>query len=198
MFRNNGNATFTDVSKDAGIYPSYGYGLSAVAGDLNKDGTQDLYVANDFIENDYFYINYGDGTFKESVKTLTNHVPYYSMGVDFGDINNDGDDEILVVEMRPEDYKRSKTTMPAMQPEYFLQLKSLGFQDQYMHNALQYNHSNGFFTDISQLSGVDKTDWSWAAMINDLDNDGYKDIIVTNGYRRDVYDRDMNAKLKEF
>ncbi|MBK6544020.1 MAG: CRTAC1 family protein [Saprospiraceae bacterium] len=198
LFRNNGNATFTDVSKDAGIYPSYGYGLSAVAGDLNKDGTQDLYVANDFIENDYFYINYGDGTFKESVKTLTNHVPYYSMGVDFGDINNDGDDEILVVEMRPEDYKRSKTTMPAMQPEYFLQLKSLGFQDQYMHNALQYNHSNGFFTDISQLSGVDKTDWSWAAMINDLDNDGYKDIIVTNGYRRDVYDRDMNAKLKEF
>lgn len=198
LFRNEGNKRFTDVSRQAGIYPSYGYGLGAVAGDLNKDGTQDLYVANDFIENDYFYVNYGDGTFKESVKSLTNHVPYYSMGVDFGDVNNDGNEEVLVVEMRPEDYRRSKTTMPAMQPEYFAKLKSMGFQDQYMHNALQYNHGNGFFTDISQLAGVDKTDWSWAALLSDLDNDGFKDIIVTNGYRRDVYDRDTNEKMRQF
>ncbi|MBK8956289.1 MAG: VCBS repeat-containing protein [Saprospiraceae bacterium] len=198
LFRNNGNASFTDVSKAAGLYPSYSYGLAAVAGDLNKDGTQDLYVANDFIENDYLFINYGDGTFKESVKALTNHVPYYSMGVDFGDLNNDGDEEILVVEMRPEDYRRSKTTMPAMQPEYFEQLKRMGFQDQYMHNVLQYNHGNGFFTDISQLSGVDKTDWSWAALLSDLDNDGFKDMLITNGYRRDVYDRDTNEKMREF
>ncbi|MBV6472568.1 MAG: hypothetical protein JPMHGGIA_00825 [Saprospiraceae bacterium] len=198
LFRNEGNGRFSDVSREAGMYPSYSYGLGVVAGDLNKDGTQDLYVANDFIENDYFYINYGDGTFKESVKTLTNHVPYYSMGVDFGDIDNDGNEEVLVVEMRPEDYRRSKTTMPAMQPEYFAQLKSMGFQDQYMHNVLQYNHGNGFFTDISQLAGVDKTDWSWAALLSDLDNDSYKDIIVTNGYRRDVYDRDTNEKMRQY
>lgn len=198
LFRNNGNGTFTDVSKDAGIYPSYGYGLAAVAGDINKDGFPDLYVANDFIENDYFYVNYGDGTFKESVKSLTNHVPYYAMGVDFGDINNDGNDEIMEVEMRPEDYKRSKTTMPAMQPEYFMKLKAMGFQDQYMHNVLQYNHGNGFFTDISQLAGVEKTDWSWSALIEDVDNDGFKDIFVSNGYRRDVYDRDTNKKMREF
>ncbi|MBK9108968.1 MAG: VCBS repeat-containing protein [Saprospiraceae bacterium] len=198
LLRNEGNGQFKDVSKEAGFYPSYGYGLSAVAGDLNKDGTQDLYVANDFIENDYIFVNYGDGTFKESVKALTNHVPYYSMGVDFGDINNDGEEEILVVEMRPEDYRRSKTTMPAMQPEYFQKLKDMGFQDQYMHNVLQYNHGNGFFTDISQLAGVDKTDWSWAALMSDLDNDGFKDIIVTNGYRRDVYDRDTNEKMRQF
>ncbi len=198
LYRNEGNGHFIDISKAAGIYPCYGYGLGALAGDINKDGTQDLYVANDFIENDYLFINYGDGTLKESIKALTNHVPYYSMGVDFGDINNDGDEEILVVEMRPEDYKRSKTTMPAMQPAFFAKLKSQGFQDQYMHNVLQYNHGNGFFTDISQMAGVDKTDWSWAALLNDLDNDGFKDILITNGYRRDVYDRDTNDKMSEF
>ncbi len=198
LYRNNGDGTFRDVSKVVGIYPSYGYGLGVVAGDVNQDGWADLYVANDFIENDYFYVNYGDGTFKESVKALTNHVPYYSMGVDFGDINNDGYDEILVVEMRPDDYKRSKTTMPPMQPAFFAKLKSMGFQDQYMHNVLQYNHGNGFFTDIAQLSGVDKTDWSWSALLTDMDNDGYKDIFISNGYRRDVYDRDSNKKLKEF
>lgn len=198
FYRNEGSNKFSDLSVQAGFYPSYGYGLGAVAGDLNKDGTQDLYVANDFIENDYLFINYGDGTFKENIKTLTNHVPYYSMGVDFGDINNDGDEEILVVEMRPEDYKRSKTTMPAMQPEFFVKLKYLGFQDQYMHNVLQYNHGNGFFTDISQMAGVDKTDWSWAALMSDFDNDGYKDIFITNGYRRDVYDRDKTDQMNDF
>ncbi|HEX5625128.1 MAG TPA: CRTAC1 family protein, partial [Saprospiraceae bacterium] len=197
FYRNNGNESFTEVTREAGLYPCYSYGLSATAGDLNHDFTQDLYVANDFIENDYFYINYGNGTFKEMSKNLTNHVPYYSMGADFGDINNDGNEEIFVVEMRPDDYKRSKTTMPAMQPSFFVKLDSLGFHDQYMHNVLQYNHGNGFFTDISQMSGVDKTDWSWAALISDLDNDGWKDIYVTNGFRRDVYDRDTNAKLKK-
>ncbi len=198
LFRNNGDLTFTDVSYEAGFIPNYGYGLGAVAGDLNKDGYQDLYIANDFTENDYLYINYGNGTFKEMIKSLTNHVPFYSMGVDFGDINNDGFEEILNVEMRPDDYKRSKTTMPAMQPEFFAKLKALGFQDQYMHNALQFNFGNGFFTDISQLAGVDKTDWSWAALINDLDNDGFKDIYITNGYRRDVYDRDTNKEIADY
>lgn len=198
LFRNNGDLTFTDVTMEAGFIPNYGYGLGAVAGDLNKDGYQDLYVANDFTENDYLYINYGNGVFKEMVRSLTNHVPFYSMGVDFGDINNDGFEEILNVEMRPDDYKRSKTTMPAMQPEFFVKLKALGFQDQYMHNALQFNFGNGFFTDISQLAGVDKTDWSWAALINDLDNDGFKDIYITNGYRRDVYDRDTNKEISDY
>ncbi|MDQ3140741.1 MAG: VCBS repeat-containing protein [Bacteroidota bacterium] len=197
LYKNNGNGPFTDVTREAGLIPNYGYGLSVTTGDINKDGTQDIYVANDFIEPDYLYINYGNGTFRESVKDLTNHVPYYSMGSDFGDINNDGNEEILTVEMRPDDYKRSKTTMPPMSPEFFIKLDKLGFHDQYMHNTLQYNHGNGFFTDIAQLAGVDKTDWSWAALISDLDNDGWKDIFVTNGYRRDVYDRDTNDKLQE-
>lgn len=192
LFRNDGSS-FTDISKEAGIFPNYGYGLAAVAGDINKDGTQDVYVANDFIENDYFYINMGNGQMRESVKDVCSHISYYSMGVDFGDINNDGLEEILVVEMRPEDYKRSKTTMPAMQPEFFEKLIYTGFADQYMHNVLQYNHGNGYFSDIAQLCGVEKTDWSWAPLIADFDNDGLKDIYITNGYLRDVYDRDGNA-----
>ncbi|HEX5624547.1 MAG TPA: VCBS repeat-containing protein, partial [Saprospiraceae bacterium] len=191
LYRNDGGS-FKDVTAEAGLYPNYGYGLSAIAGDINKDGTQDLYVANDFIEQDYFYVNMGQGKFRESARDVCNHVPYYSMGADFGDINNDGLEEILVVEMRPEDYKRSKTTMPPMQPEFFYDLRNRGFADQYMHNVLQYNHGNGFFSDIAQLAGVEKTDWSWAALIMDVDNDRYKDIFISNGYRRDVYDRDGN------
>ncbi|MEO6189658.1 MAG: FG-GAP-like repeat-containing protein [Saprospiraceae bacterium] len=198
LYINNGNGSFTDKSVASGIYPTYGYGLCSVAGDLNLDGFQDIYVSNDFIENDYLYINQGNGTMKEMIKRLTNHVPYYSMGVDFGDINNDGKEEILAVEMRPDDYKRSKTTMPAMQPEFFVKIEQMGFQFQYMHNMLQFNFGNGFFTDISQMAGVDKTDWSWAALFGDFDNDGFKDIYVTNGYRRDVYDRDTNVKMKKY
>lgn len=198
LYRNDGNLSFTDVSVEAGIIPNYGYGLSVCTGDINNDGWNDVYVANDFAENDYFYLNFGDGKFRQSAQDLTNHVSFFSMGSDFGDINNDGHDEIVVVEMRPEDYKRSKTSMPAMQPAFFEKLKSEGFAHQYMHNVLQYNFGNGFFGDISQLSGIDKTDWSWSALLSDLDNDGYKDLLVTNGFKRDVYDRDAQPLLAEF
>ncbi|MBK9718543.1 MAG: VCBS repeat-containing protein [Saprospiraceae bacterium] len=198
LYRNNGNNSFSDVSKETGIFPNYSYGLSATAGDINNDGMCDIYISNDFVENDYFYINSGPGTFQEMIKNVTNHVPYYAMGTDFGDIDNDGNEEIYSVEMRPDDYKRSKTTMPLMQPAYFRSLKSDGFHDQYMHNVLQYNQGNGFFSDIAQMAGVDKTDWSWAPLISDFDNDGWKDIYVTNGYLRDVYDRDQNIQIDKF
>ncbi|MCC6817076.1 MAG: VCBS repeat-containing protein [Saprospiraceae bacterium] len=198
FYLNNGNNTFTDKSVEVGLYPSYGYGLCSVAGDVNGDGFQDIYISNDFIENDYLYINQANGTFKEMVKALTNHVPYYSMGVDFGDINNDGNDEIIAVEMRPEDYKRSKTTMPNMQPGFFDKIERMGFHSQYMHNILQFNNGNGFFSDISQMAGIDKTDWSWAALFSDFDNDGLKDLFVTNGYRRDVYDKDTNEEMRQY
>ncbi|MFZ1422505.1 MAG: VCBS repeat-containing protein [Saprospiraceae bacterium] len=198
LYRNNGDFSFSDVSKEAGIYPNYGYGLSVCTGDVNDDGWDDIYVANDFAEHDYFYVNFGNGKFRQSVQDVCNHVSFFSMGSDFGDINNDAKDEIFVVEMRPEDYKRSKTSMPQMQPAFFEKLKNEGFANQYMHNILQYNHGNGFFTDISQLAGVEKTDWSWSALIYDLDNDGWKDLYVTNGFKRDVYDRDAQPKLGEF
>lgn len=198
LYRNNGNFSFSDVTKEAGLYPNYGYGLSVCTGDINNDGWDDIYIANDFVEHDYFYINFGDGKFRQSIQDVTNHISFFSMGSDFGDINNDGNDEILVVEMRPEDYRRSKTSMPLMQPEFFEKLQRAGFANQYMHNILQYNHGNGFFSDIAQLSGIEKTDWSWAALIADLDNDGWKDIFVTNGFKRDVYDRDAQPKLNAF
>lgn len=198
LYRNNGDLSFTDVSVESGIIPNYGYGLSVCTGDVNNDGWNDIYVANDFAENDYFFLNFGGGKFRQSAQDLTNHVSFFSMGSDFGDINNDGQEEIVVVEMRPEDYKRSKTSMPAMQPAFFEKLKREGFAHQYMHNVLQYNFGNGFFGDISQLSGIDKTDWSWSALLSDLDNDGFKDLFVTNGFKRDVYDRDAQPLLAEF
>ena len=152
LYRNNGNNIFNDVSLETGILPNYSYGLSVTTGDVNNDGMCDIYVSNDFVENDYFYVNSGPGKFQEMIKNVTNHVPYYAMGTDFGDIDNDGNEEIYSVEMRPDDYKRSKTTMPLMQPAYFRSLKSDGFHDQYMHNVLQYNQGNGFFSDIAQMA----------------------------------------------
>lgn len=195
LYRNNGDNTFTMVTEEAGITRNFAYGLSVTTGDLDQDGDQDIYVANDFVENDYYYQNQGNGTFKEMIKEVTGHVPYYSMGTDFGDINNDGWEDIFTVEMRPEDYKRSKTSMPVMSPLLFDTMDAVGMHRQYMHNSLQLNHGNGHFSDISQLAGVDRTDWSWASLICDLDNDGFRDLYVANGIKRDLYNRDAYAGL---
>ena len=195
LYRNEGNGTFTNITQSSGILPNFGFGLSVTSGDLNQDGLLDLYVANDFIQHDYVYINLGNGQFKHSEKETFKHIPFYSMGADMADLNNDGNEELFVVEMRPDDYKRNKTSMPQMNTVQFDSLKSNGFAMQYMHNALQYNHGNGKFSEIAQLTGLDKTDWSWAPLMADFDNDGWRDIYVTNGFRMDVYDRDGNEKL---
>ncbi|HRI01562.1 MAG TPA: VCBS repeat-containing protein [Saprospiraceae bacterium] len=196
LYRNNGDNTFTRVTEEAGIVNNFGYGLSVTTGDLDQDGWQDIYISNDFIENDYYYKNLGNGKFKEAIREITNHTPFYAMGTDFGDMNNDGLEEIFTVEMRPEDYKRSKTSMPVMNPSQIDTMKIVGIHDQYMHNAFQLNNGNGTFSEISQLAGVDKTDWSWATLLSDFDNDGWKDIFVANGIRRDLYDRDSYGKLQ--
>lgn len=190
LYKNNGDNTFTNITKESGLLPNYGFGLSVTPSDLNNDGLIDLYVANDFNENDYFYKNLGKGKFVHAIKEMCNHVPYFAMGCDIADINNDGYPDVYVVEMRPDDYKRSKTSMPQMKPEFFASLERNGFQSQYMHNVMHLNRGNGFFSDISQLAGVDKTDWSWSPLILDLDNDGWKDLFVTNGINKDFYDRD--------
>ena len=194
----NENGKFRDIGAKAGIVNNFGYALSVVTSDLNNDGYTDIFVANDFAEGDYMYINQKNGTFKEEIKMATNHISMYSMGTDVADINNDGLEDIMVSEMLPEDYKRSKVSMPSMDVEGFYNIVNAGMHKQYMHNALHLNQGNLFFSDISQMSGVAKTEWSWSCLLSDFDNDGNRDIFVANGYRRDVFDGDAGSKLANF
>ena len=194
----NENGKFREIGSKAGITNNFGYALSVVTSDLNNDGYTDIFVANDFAEGDYMYINQKNGTFKEKIKEATNHISMYSMGTDVADINNDGLEDIMVSEMLPEDYKRSKVSMPSMDVEGFYAIVNSGMHKQYMHNALHLNQGNLFFSEISQLSGVAKTDWSWSVLMSDFDNDGNRDMFVANGYKRDVFDGDAQQKLGEY
>ena len=191
----NENGKFREIGLQAGITNNFGYALSIVTSDLNNDGYTDIFVANDFAEGDYLYINQKNGTFKEQIKQATNHISMYSMGTDVADINNDGWEDIMVSEMLPEDYKRSKVSMPSMDIEGFNAIVNNGMHKQYMHNALHLNQGNLFFSEISQLSGVAKTEWSWSCLLSDFDNDGNRDLFVANGYKRDVFDGDVQQKL---
>lgn len=193
LFRND-NGKFNEIGKQAGINHNFGYALSVVTADLNNDGWTDIFVSNDYADNDYMYINQKNGTFKDEVKTMTNHVSLFSMGADVADLNNDGFEDILVMEMLPENYKRSKVSMPRMDVEGFWAIVDSGFQKQYMHNVLHLNNGNGFFSDVSQMAGISKTEWSWATLASDFDNDGNRDIFVANGYRRDLFDGDIQQK----
>ena len=197
LFINEGGK-FREIGEKAGITNNFGYALSLVTSDLNNDGYTDIFVANDFAESDYMYINQKNGTFKEQIKQATNHISMYSMGTDVADINNDGLEDIMVSEMLPEDYRRSKVSMPSMDVEGFHAIVDGGMHKQYMHNALHLNQGNTFFSEISQLSGVAKSEWSWSTLMSDFDNDGNRDIFVANGYRRDVFDGDVEAKLGLF
>ncbi|HMG90256.1 MAG TPA: VCBS repeat-containing protein [Chryseolinea sp.] len=194
----NEKGKFKEIGLKAGITNNFGYALSVVTSDLNNDGYTDIFVANDFAEGDYMYINQKNGTFKEKIKEATNHISMYSMGTDVADINNDGLEDIMVSEMLPEDYRRSKVSMPSMDVEGFYAIVNSGMHKQYMHNALHLNQGNLFFSEISQLSGVAKTDWSWSCLMSDFDNDGNRDMFVANGYKRDVFDGDAQEKLGEY
>src|SRR5688572_11070486 len=194
----NEKGKFREIGLKAGITSNFGYALSVVTSDLNNDGYTDIFVANDFAEGDYMYINQKNGTFKESIKQATNHISMYSMGTDVADINNDGLEDIMVSEMLPEDYKRSKVSMPSMDVPGFYAIVNGGMHKQYMHNALHLNQGNLFFSEISQLSGVAKTEWSWSCLMSDFDNDGKRDIFVANGYKRDVFDGDAKEKLNAY
>lgn len=196
LYRNNGNQTFTNVTESAGLFNEIGFGLNAQVSDLNEDGWPDIYVSNDFISPDFTFINQKDGTFKEASKKLFGHISYNSMGADIADINNDGHSDVVVVDMSPANYKRSKTTMGMTDPKRFEKMVMSNYHHQYMHNMLQLNNGDGTFSEISQLSGIDKTDWSWAPLIADFDNDGWKDIFVTNGVLKDVQDRDTDLEVK--
>lgn len=202
LYRND-NGFFTDVSLSAGIHTNpLGYGLGVSIGDLNNDQLPDIYVANDFIEHDYCYLNNGDGTFSDIIKTGFPQISQFSMGTDVADFNNDGWMDIISVDMVAEENYRQKTTMRPMDRTVFYYAIEDGFHYQYMHNALQLNRGNGHFSNISKLAGVSNTDWSWAPLFLDLDLDGHKDLVITNGYKKDISNKDYVAfekqKIKEF
>ncbi len=198
LYNNDGNGHFTDVSLKAGIMPDLGFGLNAQVGDLNNDGWPDIYVSNDFIGPDFAYINNGDGTFKDGRNHLFKHISYYSMGSDIADINNDGLSDLLVLDMSPDDYIRSKTTMSMMSIDRFQDMVDKDYHHQYMHNVMQINNGNGTFSEVANMSGVAKTDWSWASLMADFDLDGLNDIYITNGIYRDVVDRDTNIEINKY
>ena len=196
LYRND-NGSFKDISEEAGIIGnSIGYGLSISVGDLNNDGWPDLYVCNDYLERDYLYLNNQDGTFDEKAKEVTRHISNFSMGSDMADFNNDGLLDIMVVDMIAEDNYRIKTNMSGMNPKKFYRAVDSGFHYQYMMNTLQMNNGNGTFSEVSQLAGLTNTDWSWTPLWADFDNDGLKDIFITNGLRKEARNNDFIQKKK--
>jgi len=197
LFENTGNNNFIDVTEKAGLNRT-GFPNSVVASDLNNDGNIDLYVANDFDAPDFLYYNNGDGTFTYSTEKSLKHTSFYSMGVDSADINNDGLLDVMVVDMTAEDNFRVKSNMSGMNPSTFWKVVRDGGHYQYMFNSLQINNGDQTFSDVAQFTNTSSTDWSWANLIADFDNDGLKDIYVTNGLLRDIRNTDADKKLGEF
>ena len=201
LFRNDGGK-FTNVTDEAGLR-SFGLTNSATVGDINNDGWPDIYISNDFSVPDYLYINNKNGTFSEHIKNITKQTALYGMGVDIADYNNDGLLDIIQMDMTPGDNRRSKANMASMNPSLFWGTVNAGFGYQYMQNMLQLN--NGLvkdslpnFSNVSRLAGISTTDWSWGALFADLDNDGWKDIFISNGTRREINNKDyFNALGKQ-
>lgn len=196
LYRNDGNK-FEDVTDFAGI-KNYSYSLSATTFDFNKDGYKDIYVACDYDEPDYLYLNQGNGTFKNVAHEALKHMSNFSMGVDIADVNNDGHLDVYVADMVAEDNFRQKTNMSGMNPERFYALANAGYHYQYMFNALHLNNGDNSFSEIAQLSGISNTDWSWTPLFIDFDQDGYKDLIVTNGLIKEMRNKDFENWRKDF
>lgn len=183
---------FVDVSKKAGIRQNpLTFGLGIAIADVNKDGWQDIYVTNDYNEPDYLYLNNGNGTFTESSGSAFRHISQFSMGVDIADYNNDGLPDIVTLDMLPPDNRRQKLLQLQENYESFELMISQDLHKQYMRNMLQLNNGDGTFSEIGQLAGVSNTDWSWCPLLADFDNDGYKDLFITNGYMRDYTNKDF-------
>lgn len=205
LLRNEGNGKFTDVTAQAGIL-NRAWGLSATVTDFNGDGYPDIFVGNDYIEPDYLYINNKNGTFSVQTERFFRHTSNHTMGVDIADLNNDGLVDIVALDMIAEDNQRQKELMTTMLLDRYNNLLRFGYGHQFMRNTLQLNTGaapgrGDTFSEIGVLAGISNTDWSWSPLLADFDNDGLKDLFVTNGYRRDVSDLDyltytMDSVLK--
>lgn len=196
FYRNDGPPTgdgkggFKDVSKEAGIW-NFAYGLSVSVEDFNGDGYADVYVGNDFIQPDFLYINNGDGTFTDRLEDYFKHTTQHTMGTELADFDNDGLFDLYAVDMMGKNNYRSKTVLSSNSQSKYTTLINYGYFEPVVRNVLQRNNGNGTFSDIGCMANVFKTDWSWSGLMADLDNDGYKDLTVTNGYRREVTNVDF-------
>lgn len=206
LYRNEGNIVgghpyFKDVSTEAGILIE-GAGLGLAISDFNKDGWPDIYCSNDYLSNDLLWINNKNGTFSNKIDQYIKHQSFNGMGVDIADINNDGLQDLMVVDMLPEDNKRKKMMLWKYNYDFFQSTLRYNFQPQYIRNTLQLNNgnSNGIntsFSEIAQFAGVHQSDWSWAPLMMDFDNDSYRDIVIANGYRRDITNLDFIFYLND-
>ncbi|KPK87323.1 MAG: hypothetical protein AMS27_02695 [Bacteroides sp. SM23_62_1] len=194
LYRNNGDGTFTNVTIEAGIIYE-GFGLGLALGDVNKDGYPDVYISNDYVSNDLLYINQRDGTFKNEIARYLSYQTKSSMGDDMADINNDGNPDIFTLDMFPEYYYKKKQTINGFAYIYFTNDAKYGYEHQFLRNMLHMH--NGFvngemvpFSEVGQMLGIYQTEWSWAPLFADYDNDGDKDLVVANGYPRDMTDKD--------
>jgi enediyne biosynthesis protein E4 len=186
-----GHPVFTDVSKEAGIMIE-GFGLGVNISDINRDGWKDIYVTNDYAADDILYINNKNGTFSDQAKSYFKHTSNSAMGNDIADINNDGLADVIALDMMPRDNLRKKMFVSATNIDGFRNSDQFGYTYQYMRNSLQLNSGNGAsFQEIGLLAGVAETDWSWTPSIVDFDNDGYRDLLITNGFPKDVTDKDF-------
>ena len=196
LYLNKGGDKFEDVTKTVIGGQESGFGLGLATVDLNQDGWTDIYVANDFEKPDYMLINDRNGGFVDELKQRLRHTSYSSMGMDVADINNDTLYDIAVLDMQSNDHVRSKTNMPSMNIAKFWENVGRGYHFQFMSNMLQLNNGIGYYSEIGQLSGMASTDWSWSILLADMDNDSYRDAVITNGINRNIKDNDFNNMMR--
>lgn len=197
LFKNLGSGQFKEVSKQAGVNLT-GYPNGVCVADLNNDGWQDIYIANDFEAPDFMFINQKDGSFKNEANERLGQMSFYAMGVDIADLDNDSHPEIFTLDMVAEDNFRLKSNMSGMNPDSFWKVVNEGGHYQYMFNALQHNNGNGNFSNLAQFTGMAATDWSWSTLMADFDNDGHKDVYITNGLLYDIRNTDADKKVASF
>ncbi|HYC86530.1 MAG TPA: VCBS repeat-containing protein, partial [Chryseosolibacter sp.] len=191
LYRND-NGRFVALSDESGVYgPHSNYGLGIAISDINSDGWPDVYATNDYVDSDKLYLNRADGSFTNVADSALTHMSQFSMGVDIADINSDGFTDVITLDMLPEDNKRQKLLFGPDRYDVHEAAYKNGYHRQYMRNMLHVNHGNGTFSEIGQIAGVSNTDWSWAALFGDYDNDGWLDLFISNGYKRDFTNNDF-------